>query len=97
MRHNNIKTDIFSPICKKYRISITVLVYIYGAAGHGKGLIDAMSAFGCKNLLRMDILGEDAWWADSKEMCKHLQRKGCYIVIFLLEKQMKTEKRKLRL
>ena len=53
-----------------------VIVYIYGAAGNGKGLIDAMSAFGCKNLLRMDILGEDAWWADRKVMCEHLQRKG---------------------
>ena len=60
MHHNNIKTDIFLPSCRKYRISITVIVYIYGATGHGKGLIDAMS--GSKNLLRMDILGEDAWW-----------------------------------
>ena len=28
------------------------IVRIYGAAGHGKGLIDSMSSFGCKSILR---------------------------------------------
>ena len=33
------------------------IIRIYGAAGHGKGLIDAMSSFGVKSILRRDVVG----------------------------------------
>ena len=36
-----------------------VIIRIYGAAGHGKGLIDVMSSFGVKAILRRDIVAFD--------------------------------------
>ena len=33
-----------------------VTVTIFGVAGHGKGLIDAMSSFGVKSILRRNII-----------------------------------------
>ena len=44
------------------------IVKAYGAAGHGKGLVDAMSAFGVKSILRRAIVGEDKFWANSEEI-----------------------------
>ena len=35
------------------------IIRIYGAAGHGKGLIDAMSSFVVKSILRRDVVGLD--------------------------------------
>ena len=32
------------------------IIRTYGAAGHGKGAIDAMSSFGVRNILRKDIV-----------------------------------------
>ena len=49
------------------------IIRIYDAAGHGKGLINAMSSFGVKSILRFDIVGLDQWFADSKEMCQYLR------------------------
>ena len=40
----------------KYNVRI---IRLYGAAGHGKGLIDAMSSFGVKSILRKDIVTGD--------------------------------------
>ena len=34
----------------------------YGAAGHGKGVVDSMSPWGVKDILRRDIVGQDLWW-----------------------------------
>ena len=48
------------------------IISISGAAGHGKGLIDAMSSFGAKSILRRDIVAFDVWFADSKEVCSYL-------------------------
>ena len=36
----------------------TIIVY-YGAAGHGKGLVDAMSAFGVKTPLKRAVIEQD--------------------------------------
>ena len=44
-------------ISNKYNVRI---IRIYGAAGHGKGLIDAMSSFGVKAILRRDIVSHDS-------------------------------------
>ena len=48
------------------------IIRIFGALGHGKGLIDAMSSFGAKSILRRDIVAFDVWFADSKEICSYL-------------------------
>ena len=59
----------YHSLADKYNVRI---IRLYGAAGHGKGLIDAMSAFGVKSILRRDIIGLDVWFADSQEMCDYL-------------------------
>ena len=41
-------------LSKNYNVKI---IKIYGAAGHGKGLIDAMSSFEVKSILRRDVIG----------------------------------------
>ena len=48
------------------------IVKAYGAAGHGKGLVDTMSAFGVKSILRRAIVGKDKFWANSEEICDFL-------------------------
>ena len=40
------------------KLGKTIIVY-YGVAGHGKGLVDAMSAFGVKSPLRRAVVTED--------------------------------------
>ena len=50
---------------------VSAFVWLYGAAGHGKGLIDAMSSFGVKAILR-----RDAWFANRDELCNHLRMRG---------------------
>ena len=49
------------------------IIRIYGAAGHRKGLIDAMSRCCVKSILLCDIVGLDQWFADSKEVCQYLR------------------------
>ena len=46
------------------------IIWIYGAAGNGQGLIDAMSGFDVKSILLRGVIGLDQWFADSKEMCQ---------------------------
>ena len=41
------------------------IVRVYGAAGHGKGVVDAMSVFGVKTLLRTAIIKTDANFSNS--------------------------------
>ena len=40
---------------------------IYRAAGHGKGLIDAMPSFGVKAILEGDIVSHNFWFERSNE------------------------------
>ena len=49
------------------------IIRIYGAAGHGKGLIDAMSSFGVKSILRQNIIANDWWFNNSSDICEHLE------------------------
>ena len=51
--------------------NVTVM-RVYGAAGHGKSLIDAMSSFGVKNILRQSIITNDWWFENSLDICSHL-------------------------
>ena len=46
--------ESYSYLAKKYNVQI---IRIYGAAAHGKGLIDVMSSFGVKSIPKRDIVG----------------------------------------
>ena len=91
--------QIYHTLADKYNVRI---IRLHGAAGHGKGLIDAMSSFGVKSILRRDIVGLDVWFGNSKEMCDYLDlRKGprmSYSVISQTEldkKRMATAEKKI--
>ena len=45
----------------------TKILRVYGAAGHGRGLIDAMSSFGVKSILRRNIVGKDVFFSNATE------------------------------
>ena len=55
----------------KYNIDI---FWFYGAPRHGKGLIDAMSSFGCKRQLRRAIVAEDIWFPTALSMVDYLKQ-----------------------
>ena len=54
----------------KYQIEI---FWFYGETEHGTGLVDAMSSFGCKKVLRSVIINEDKWFKDLLEMVRYLK------------------------
>ena len=44
-------------------------IIYYGAAGHGRGLVDAMSSFGVKSPLRKEIINNDYYyWSSSSDL-----------------------------
>ena len=43
------------------------IIRTYGAAGHGKGTINAKSSFGVKNVLRRDIVTQDIFFDKSED------------------------------
>ena len=49
----------------------TVIVY-YGAAGHGKGLVDAMSAFGVKTPLKREVVETDFFFSTANDILSFL-------------------------
>lgn len=63
------------------------IIRTYGAAGQGKGAIDAMSNFGVKNVLRKDIVTYDVFFNNSNDMVEYLESKNpqYYYVLFLLK------------
>ena len=52
------------------------IVRTYGASGHGKGVIDAMSSFGAKNILRHDIITQDVFFNNSVSIVNYLATKN---------------------
>ena len=54
------------------RHGITV-AWFYCEPGHGKGIVDAMSAFGAKGPLRNEITRTDAWFPDAQTMTDYLK------------------------
>ena len=52
------------------------IIRTYGAAGHGKGTIDAMSSFGVKNVLRRDIITHDIFFDTGEEIVDYLHIKN---------------------
>ena len=57
-------------LAKDLNISI---YWFYGTPGHGRGLIDAMSSFGCKQPLKRHILTNDAWFPTAESMVEFLK------------------------
>ena len=63
----------YQQLANKYN---SIIIRVYGAAGHGRGLIDAMSSFGVKGILRRSIIGKDIFFADSNEIKEYLESIG---------------------
>lgn len=43
-------------------------IVLYGASGHGRGLVDGMSSFGVKTPLRKEIITNDFYWNNACEL-----------------------------
>ena len=43
------------------------IIWFYGEPGHGRGLVDAMSSFGCKQHLCHEIVTNDSWFQNAEE------------------------------
>ena len=56
------------------------IIRTYGAAGHGKGVIDAMSSFDAKNILRHDIVTRNIFFNDSESITNYLAMKKTIFV-----------------
>jgi hypothetical protein len=59
----------YQNLCDDYGVNI---VKTYGAPGHGKGLVDAMSSFGVKSPLRNAVVTKDMWFPTAESMVEYL-------------------------
>ena len=67
------KCRFFFPLMRSLAIEKqNVIIFYYGIAGHGKGLVDAMSGWGVKTL-RVVITTKDFYYSSSKEVCDYLK------------------------
>ena len=57
-------------LARKYSITVA---WFYGEPGHGKGLVDAMSSFGCKQPLRHSVISEDVWYLTAFDIINFLK------------------------
>ena len=54
---------------KEFSKEFQVLVaWFHGEAGHGRGLVDSMSSFGCKAVLHNAIVTSNLWFLDAESM-----------------------------
>ena len=60
---------LMKDLAEKHNITFT---WFCGEPGHGGGLADAMSSFGCKSPLQHLILIEDKWLENAEEMHNYL-------------------------
>ena len=59
---------------KKLAIDLKIkVVWFYGELGHGGGLVDAMSSFGCKLQLKNEIVTFDSWFESAEKMVSFLK------------------------
>ena len=82
----------------KYDIDI---FWIYGAPGHGRGLVDAMSSFGCKGPLRKSIITseDELFFTNANEMKTFLSdyfAEDATKKYFLVDEQKNAEKRQIK-
>ena len=73
-----------------------VILRIYGAARHGKGLIDSMSSFGCKSILRRDMIGKGVWFSSSEEILEYLSLRGDGRMRYMVVEPAELDKERLR-
>ena len=67
-------------LANKYNV---VIVRVYGAAGHGKDLIDAMSNFAIKPIdVGRDIIALDHWFANSLDISEYLTLMGDSLISY---------------
>lgn len=50
------------------------ILYYYGVNGHGRGLVDAMSGFGVKSIIRRAIVTEDFWYETLDDLIPFLEK-----------------------
>ena len=70
---NKLPFALYQQLPNEFNLRI---IRTYGAAGHGKGVIDAMSSFGVKNVLRHDIVTQDVFFNTSEEIYDYLTIKN---------------------
>ena len=59
---------------KKLAIDLKIkVVWFYGELGHGGGLVDAMSSFGCKLQLKNEIVTFGSWFESAEKMVRFLK------------------------
>lgn len=58
---NRFAFQTYQNLAEEFNLRI---IRTYGAAGHGKGTIDAMSSFSAKNMLRHDIITKDIFFLE---------------------------------
>ena len=65
---------IIMDIIKLLAIKLSIkIIWFYGEPGHGRGLFDAKSSYGCKLQLRSDIITNDSWFKCAEKMMKFLK------------------------
>ena len=69
------------------------IIRTYGAAGHSKGTIDAMSSFGVKNVLRRDIVTQDIFSDTSEEIVDYLHIKNPQFYYARIDPELLARKR----
>ena len=67
---------VFEEIRKLAALWEIEIWWFYGEPGHGRGLVDAMSSFGCKRILREAIICEDVWFKDARQMVDFLKKQN---------------------
>ena len=72
-----------------------IIILYYGAAGHGKGLVDAMSGFGLKDPLRKAIIRENFFYNSAEDIFEFIvpKKESDTKKYFLVDKDMLNEKR----
>ena len=90
---NNWVFQSYTSLASKYNVSI---IRLYGAAGHGKGLIDAMSNFGAKSFLRKDIVGPDVWFAVIVEICEYFDMRKDPRMSYSVVNQTEVDKKRMQ-
>ena len=70
---NKLPLALYQELSNVFNLRI---IRIYGAAGQGKGVIDAMSSFAVKDVLCHDIVIQDVFFNTREEICDYLAVKN---------------------
>ena len=74
-----MNTYAFNLLQTMAKFNVT-LVRIYEAAGCGNGLIDGMSSFGVKEILRRDVIRNEEWFLNSAKIFYYLSKIGDLLI-----------------